>query len=290
MIWETRGHDRDREHLARIARYYGEAPRPVAEAEEFGALTLFVTAAKGHDFYARPALGWSGEVTPADVDRVRARQRQLGFPECFEWVVDLCPSLGPAIAGSDGPGLAVREFPLLVLDRWPEQGPGPVPVPAPDSAARILGPDDPALADALAVPGLAFAHPGSATGPVGLAELDRAIAGSADRGIPAGLRDQMRAGRTVVAAVLDPVGGRAVSAGQHLPSGPTSQIMGIGTLPSERRHGHATTLTTLLASDARARGAETVFLFANNEHAQRIYTRLGFRHIATAALAEPAAR
>ncbi|HEV2638193.1 MAG TPA: hypothetical protein VGX23_23800 [Actinocrinis sp.] len=169
----------------------------MAEAEEFGALTLFVTAAKGHDFYARPTFGWSGEVTSADVERVRARQRQLGFPECFEWVVELCPSLGTAIANSDDPALTVREFPLLVLDRWPEQGPGPVSAPVSDSAARILEP--------------------------------------------------------VVAAVLDPVGGRAVSAGQHLPSGPTSQIMGIGTLPSERRHGHATTLTALLASDARAR-------------------------------------
>ena len=38
-------------------------------------------------FYARPALG-ARPVAPDDVERVRARQRELGVPEAFEWVSD----------------------------------------------------------------------------------------------------------------------------------------------------------------------------------------------------------
>jgi predicted GNAT family acetyltransferase len=47
-------------------------------------------------------------------------------------------------------------------------------------------------------------------------------------------------------------------------------------------------VTAVLASNARERGVETVFLSASDDAVARIYTRLGFRRIGTAMIAEPA--
>ncbi|MEU2747423.1 hypothetical protein ABZ613_14235 [Streptomyces collinus] len=92
---------------------------------------------------------------PTDVQKVRARQRELGIPESFEWVAETTPSLRAAAEES---GLVVHEHPLMVLD------PG---APAADVdgvsgklSVRIVGADDPILPGALAVPHLAFAGPG----------------------------------------------------------------------------------------------------------------------------------
>jgi ribosomal protein S18 acetylase RimI-like enzyme len=53
------------------------------------------------------------DVHPADVQKVRARQRELGIPESFEWVAETTPSLRAAAEES---GLVVHEHPLMVLD------------------------------------------------------------------------------------------------------------------------------------------------------------------------------
>ncbi|MFD5233378.1 hypothetical protein ACFWJ5_33620 [Streptomyces qaidamensis] len=90
------------------------------------------------------------------VNRVRARQRELGIPESFEWVAETAPALRAAVEQT---GLAVHEHPLMVL--------GPhVPTPAVPEVAdgvvvRTVGPDDPVLPSALAVPHLALAEPGT---------------------------------------------------------------------------------------------------------------------------------
>jgi hypothetical protein len=72
---------------------------------------LFVNDGPGWPFYARPTRG-TATVTPPDVDRVRARQHQLGIPETFEWIAEVTPSLGPAASAT---GLAVTDHPLLAL-------------------------------------------------------------------------------------------------------------------------------------------------------------------------------
>ncbi|MFI2720958.1 GNAT family N-acetyltransferase [Streptomyces collinus] len=53
------------------------------------------------------------EVHPTDVQKVRARQWELGIPESFEWVPETTPSLRVAAEES---GLVVHEHPLMVLD------------------------------------------------------------------------------------------------------------------------------------------------------------------------------
>ncbi|GAA1143649.1 ribosomal protein S18 acetylase RimI-like enzyme [Kitasatospora gansuensis] len=265
--------------LDRLERYYDAVPRNAARAEDFGPLSLFVREGEGWPYYARPALGWTGPAaTVADVDRVRARQRELGVPESFEWVAETTPALRAAVEGS---GLAVHDHPLMVLD------PAAPPMAAPATAARVVGADDPALAEALAVAYLSFSEPGTAIGTAGPDELAAFTAKLTADGTAARIAGRIRDGLTVVAAAFGP-DGTALCGGQHQPVGPVSELVGIGTLPSARRQGLGYAVTAALVADARARGVETVFLSAGDQDVARIYGRVGFRTVGTALIAEPA--
>jgi ribosomal protein S18 acetylase RimI-like enzyme len=271
----------DRALLDRIEEYYDAVPRSDSRAEDLGALTLFVRDGGGWSWYARPTRGWTGVVGVADVDRVRARQRELGVPERFEWVAETTPGLRPAVAAS---GLVVREHPLMVL------GPHP---PAPPMAAfpagvsvRIFGPDDPALPSALAVVQLAFAEAGTRIGAAGTTELAEAVSAHAGDGSVARVAARIRAGLTVVAAAV--AGVTALSSGQHQPVGAVSEVVGVGTLPAARRRGLGLAVTAALVADAGSRGVDVVFLSAGDDDTARIYARLGFHRIGTALIAESA--
>ena len=85
--------------LGRIEAYYDAAPRPAADVEEHGALTLFVSRIPWR-FYGRPRLGLAEDVGADDVAAVRARQRELGVREAFEWVHETTPSLAGAAAAA----------------------------------------------------------------------------------------------------------------------------------------------------------------------------------------------
>ncbi|WP_371494363.1 GNAT family N-acetyltransferase [Kitasatospora sp. NBC_00374] len=264
--------------LARIERYYDAVPRSAARAEDFGPLTLFVRNGEGWGYYGRPTLGWDGPAaTVADVDRVRARQRELGVPESFEWVAENAPGLREAVEAS---GLTVHAHPLMALD---PDAPG---LPA-DLTVRLLDPDAPELAGALAVPRLAFAEPGTGIGAAGPAELAAATAELLTDGTLERVAGRMRAGLTVTAAALAPDGSPLCS-GMHQPVDGVTEVVGVGTLPAARRRGLALAVTACLVADARARGAATVFLSADDEAVARIYGRAGFRRVATALIAEPA--
>ncbi|WP_438267932.1 GNAT family N-acetyltransferase [Kitasatospora purpeofusca] len=282
--------------LEAIEGYYDAVPRSSARVEDFGPLSLFVAEGTGWPYYARPALGHEGPAaTAADVRRVRARQRELGLPEAFEWVAEHDPLLRAAVEEA---GLTVHEHPLLVLgpqDGDPEEpgdraghGHGHGDASGPDGVSvRVLAADDPALAEALAVPHLAFGEPGTGVGSAGPAELAvRAEAlradGSAER-----LAVRITAGRTALAAAFGD--GTALCAGQHNPVGEVTEVAGVGTLPSARRRGLAQAVTAALVAHARAGGARTVFLSAADEDVARIYRRAGFRSFATALIAEPGA-
>ncbi|MGW9449930.1 GNAT family N-acetyltransferase [Streptomyces sp. NPDC055632] len=250
--------------LKRIEAYYDAVPRSSARAEEFGPLTLFVREGEGWPFYARPALGYEGEVPVAAVERVRARQRELGVPEAFEWVAETAPGLRAAVEAS---GLTVHEHPLMVLEG------GPLAVPEPEGVTvRLLDADDPGLESAVAAPYAAFGFPPEP--------------GTAGR-----TADRITAGLTRLAAAFDDAeggtaGGAALSAGQHQPVGDVSEVVGVGTVPAARRRGLGLAVTAALVADARARGAELVFLSASDADVARLYGRLGFRTVATALIAE----
>ncbi|GAA0348288.1 GNAT family N-acetyltransferase [Streptomyces blastmyceticus] len=273
--------DGRRELLDRLEQYYDMVPRAGARIEDFGPLTLFVREGQGWPFYARPAHGWSGAVSADDVTRVRVRQRELGIPESFEWVAETTPSLRDA---AEATGLVVHEHPLMVLG--PEAPTRAVAEVAEGVVLRTLGPGDPVLPSALALPHLAFAEPGTRIGPAGVPELDEAVRGHAGDGSVDRTAARILSGLTCVAAAVED--GRALCAGQHQPVGTVSEIVGVGTLPAARRRGLALAVTAVLVADARSRGVETVFLSAGDEDVARIYARLGFRRVATALIAEPA--
>ncbi|WUX62161.1 GNAT family N-acetyltransferase [Streptomyces sp. NBC_01431] len=262
--------------LDEIERYYDAVPRSSARVEDFGPLSLFVREGAGWPFYARPAAGHSGPVTAADVDAVRARQRELGVPEAFEWVAEVSPALRVAVEES---GLAVHEHPLMVLD--PE-----APAAEPHPLVRILDAADPLLHAALVVPHLAFAAPGTAVGPAGPSELAAEITARAGDGRAEQVADRIRAGRSGVAAAF--ADGLPLCSGMHNPVGPVTEIAGLGTLPSGRRRGLGRAVTAALIADARARGVRTVFLSAGDEDVARMYATLGFRPAGTALIAGPA--
>jgi ribosomal protein S18 acetylase RimI-like enzyme len=261
--------------LDRIDAYCDAVPRTAARAEAHGALTLFVNDGPGWPFYARPTRG-TATVTPADVDRVRARQRQLGIPETFEWIAEVTPNLAPAASAT---GLAVTDHPLLVLE---PAGLRSVPRPA-AVELRLVGPDDD-LAAITAVAHVGFAHPGTATAPVGAEAVTRAAA----QRNPEALgfeRARLASGLTVMAVAL--LDGQPVAVGSHQPVGPVTEVVGVATLPLWRRRGLGAAVTALLVQDARRRGAETVFLSAGDDAVARVYGRLGFRRVGRHRAAEP---
>ncbi|MFD9113799.1 GNAT family N-acetyltransferase [Streptomyces bottropensis] len=271
----------ERALLDRLEEYYDAVPRHGARVEGYGPLTLFVRQGQGWPFYARPARGWSGPFAATDVQKVRARQRELGIPESFEWVAETTPKLRAAVEGS---GLVVHEHPLMVLD--PGTPAAPLAALPGNVSVRIVGADDPILSSALAVPHLAFAEPGTHVGLAGTPQLAEAVDARGADGSVEDASVRIRAGLTAVASAVEH--GLVLSAGQHQPLAGVSEIVGVGTLPAARRRGLALAVTAALVADARSRGAETVFLSAGDDDVARIYARLGFRKIGTALTAEPA--
>ena len=264
--------------IDRIEDYYDAVPRSASRTEEHGSLTLFVNPGPGWPYYARPRRGWPGDVEAEHVRAVRARQRELGVPEAFEWVAEVTPSLAAAARAA---GLHVHEHPLLALDpaAW-SAAPAP-----PGAEVRLVPAGEPDLAALRAVASLAFGEPGTAVGATGPAELPAAgaaVSGAAVRD----LRERLRGGLTVLAAAYGPDGPLAV--GSHQPVGTVTEIAGVGTLPAARRRGLAAAVTSALVRDALGRGIEVVFLSAQDEAVARVYRRLGFRPLATAMIAEPA--
>lgn len=246
---------------ARIEAYFDAAPRAAADVEEHGALTLFVSRIPWR-YYARPRAGRTGDVRAADIAAVRARQRELGVREAFEWVHETTPSFAGAAREA---GLEVLLVPLLALDaavRAPASAPAGVTV-------RLLTPDDPALDAAQDAVERAF---GEEPPPA-----------PRDSGF---LRDRLARGLTGMAVAETTEG--AVGAGSHQPVGDATELMGIGTVPAARRRGIGAALTTRLVQDAHERGAELVLLSAADDAVARGYERLGFRRAGTAGFAWPA--
>ncbi|MFD9433189.1 GNAT family N-acetyltransferase [Streptomyces sp. NPDC060002] len=275
----------------RIERYYATVPLLFAGAEDFGPLRLFVRKEPGAPYYGGPSHARPTGAAPvgaADIARVRARQRELGVPEAFEWLAESAPALRARLEAA---GLVVLRRPLMVL---PPHHPLP-PQPLPDGVTlRALTADDPALPAALAVPPLAFAkeplakepltgEPGAAAGPADRAELSRRSEALTGDGTPAAVRSTIRAGHKTLVAALAP-DGTPLATGHYHPANATTEIGGVGTLPSARRQGLAAAVTAALVAHARAHGVETIFLAYAEETVARIYARLGFRPAGTTLL------
>ena len=263
--------------LERLERCYDAIPRVGgARVEAVGPFELFLREGPGWQYYARPRLG-SGDITAADVEAVRSRQRALGAPEAIEWVVEVTPSLRVA---AEEAGLPVLLAPLMVLD--------PTALSHGSDNAFLLDPDDPAFADQYAASGavahLGFGAPGVLPGPAGPAERD-AAARPADPALLAFIGAGLRSGAKAEAVVRVPGDGIVARGGLQSALG-AAEVVGVATLPSARRHGHGAAVSALLARVALERGNDLVFLSAVNEDVARMYASIGFRRVGTAGIAE----
>lgn len=244
--------------LRTIETYYDAAPRSSATTEEVGPFTLFVrTDPLSWPYYARPRLDGADMYTRADVDAVRARQRELGLPEALEWVHDVTPSLLDAARAS---GLAVQECPLMALDRL---------VAAPvvgDVEIRTLPPDESILGEVTAAVDAGFRESDEVEPP-----RYRPSAATVERGL---LR--------MVGAFE---GGAAIGGGSHGPRGTCTEITGIAVLPRARRRGIGAAIAAALTADATRHGVDTVFMSAQSDTVARVYARIGFVRVGTACIA-----
>jgi GNAT superfamily N-acetyltransferase len=270
------------EPLDRIERCYDAIPRASgARVEHIGPFALFVTEGPGWPFYARPQLD-ARDFTPASVATVRARQRELGVPEAFEWVDDLAPTLRPA---AEEAGLKVLLAPLMLLD------PSRLPVPADLSPVpvRLLDPDAPDFADlhavSSAVARLGFGAPTTAVGGAGPVQRDAAISVTDPQQLER-FAAATRAGTKAQAVAVDPEHG-VLATGAYQSAGDVAEIVGVATLPSARRRGLGAAVSSALARHALDVGMDLVFLSAADADVARVYARIGFDRIGTACIASP---
>ena len=254
--------------LARLERYYDDAPRVGADTEEHGPFTVFVSRG-GWPYYARPRLGHTGEITADDVSSVLDRLEELGVPRSIEWVHDTTPSLRAAARAA---GVEVGDYPLLVLASEPMHRRSPATV-------RRLAGDDPELASVQAAVHVGFGQDDTRTGPASVAERDALVAEQQTEHVA----HLLASGRSVLYGAFDPELG-AVGGGSHNPRGDVTEIVGVGVLPALRRRGIAGHLTWALTDDAARAGVHTVFMSAGSDDVARIYEGVGFRRVGTACI------
>jgi ribosomal protein S18 acetylase RimI-like enzyme len=259
--------------ITRVDTYLHSVPLSGAVAEQVGPFTLFRSTTVW-PYYARPVPGSGVTIKPDDVELVRERCAELEIPLSFEWVVDTCPSLGPAAAAA---GLTVVEHPLLVLERDDFR-----PVVA-DARVEILSADEDVVRQCRAVANLAFSEPGTAVGTAGPAERDVAAAETRDDMV-ATLRDRALRGVAVSAGAFTDDG--MVASGTHQPVDSTTEIVGVGTLPSARRRGLGAAVTSKLVEHAFSNGVDLVLLSAESDAVAAVYERVGFHRIGSAGAAE----
>nr|WP_228532287.1 GNAT family N-acetyltransferase [Micromonospora sp. ANENR4] len=267
-----------------MERFYDAVPRDGARTEDHGALVLFVRDGAGWPFYARPRLDADEAPTLADVTAVRARQRELGLPEAFEWVHEHQPDL---LAVARSAGLSVLEAPLMLLE--PERLPDPGTFS--DVPVRVLDPAEPGFAADIAlrraVAAVGFANGGTARGDAGPAERDAALA-QLDVAALEEEATRVADGRRISVLAETPNEG-ALASGMAMRVDDVAEIAGVATLPSARQRGLGAAVTATLARELRAAGTDLIFLSAGSEDIARVYLRVGFRRIGTACIAEPAA-
>ena len=281
----------DTDVFTRLERFYDAVPRDAAVAEEIGGFVLFVNEGAGWPYYARPRLGGIGAPSAADVTAVRQRQRDLGVPEAFEWVHETTPDL---LAVARSAGLDVLLAPLMVLESA-----ALVPdLPLPGAAIRFLDPAAPTFAADIsasrAVGRLGFGAPAGATA-VQTGSLVVEVAGPAQRdavpplsGDVTGALTRRHATGRMISAVVESTAEGILACGSVQRVGVVGEVVGVATLPSARRRGYASQLTASLARHTLLEGTELVFLSAGDDDVARLYSKVGFRRIGTACIAEPA--
>jgi len=205
------------------------------------------TTANPYNNYAVPDD--NARPTPADVALMIAAFEERGRNPRLEYLPSVSPFVRPALedAGFVEEGL----LPLMTISELVEP-------PVVDGVELVpADSDDTILAMATAL-NLAYGEPPPTESDVA------SHASSRDRG-----------GFALLARSLsgDPVGGGLVT----VPIDGVAELAGIGVVPSWRRRGLAALITARLVRAARELGVRTPFLMAADDHAARVYTRVGFQ-------------
>ena len=146
-----------------------------------------------------------------------------------------------------------------------------------------MGADDPELPHYQRVAATAFAHPGGRAD-VGDVPLDTSAEA---RARTAALRERIAAGRTVMMVAVE--NDEPVAVGSHQPvdigGSEVSEVVGVATSPRLRGRGLGAGMASALVAHARET-ADMVFLAAGDDDVARVYERVGFARLATAAVAD----
>ena len=259
-----------------IERYFAAAPLPDARIAAVGALDVPIGVA---------GLALPGAAAPG-ARPVTARRRPGGRRAAGAGRPARRPGVDLRALAADWParpapaGLAVEELPLLV---------------AADPVELLLPARRPALPGrrrrprAAALPAGRRASPSPTPG--GAApDVREAAAGRLAPRRPrrtAVLRERIAAGRTVMMVAVED--GEPVAVGSHHPvdvdGTEISEVVGVATLPRLRGRGLGAGLASALVAHARET-ADLVFLTAGDDDVARVYERVGFARLATAAVAE----
>ncbi|HLI02329.1 MAG TPA: GNAT family N-acetyltransferase [Acidimicrobiales bacterium] len=269
-------------------RYLDSAPRADADALDLGPWTLFVSRTIWA-YYARPRRGLDRPVAASDVAQVVEACTVRGLDPAIQWLAELHPELDGAATEE---GLTVARHALMaapaadVADTASVVGPGSVAGAGSGAEARVtvLDAGDPRLVPARAVAFVAFMAGGTARGPEGSAARDR-LQSRLDPADVGYMKDRAARGLTVTAVAE--TGDGVVAAGSYQPVGDVAEIVAVGTLPAARRRGLAAAVTAGLAAHAADHGVRTLLLSAESDEVVRVYRRVGFVRIGTAASAEP---
>ena len=130
---------------------------------------------------------------------------------------------------------------------------------------------------ALAAIGLSYGTPGTAVGLVGSAERDAATAPDQHHD---SVRADIRDGRTVDTIAEDQTG--PIGGGSHSLRGDVTEIIGVGTLPAQRRCGIGATVTH--ASPPMLRYEGWIYVTAGSIEISRVYAGVGFVRISTSCI------
>ena len=233
---------------------------------------LFIGAGVPWPYYARPRR--AAEVARRGRRGLRARQRELGVPEAFEWVHERRRRCWPPPREA---GLDVLEAPLMVLDPArvaPRRGARRHRA-APRRARR------PGLAAARAVPNVGFGAPGHGCRRAGL-ERDAAAAAESEAATRPGPARAVRRGLTVTVVAGTRTGPSRPARTSRSATSPRSSAW--RRCRSSAARASAARSPARWCEDALARGVETVFLSAGSEDIARVYGRLGFQRVGTACI------
>ncbi len=255
-----------------IERYFAAAPLPDARIQPVGGLDVPI-GDPAWPYPARPRAG-QGPVTAADVRAAVALQEAAGLPAALEWVPECSPETAAAARTA---GMTVEELPLLVAV-------DPVELLLPAGVRLyIVGADDPRLPLYQLVATTAFAHPGGAAD-VHDMPLDSSAEARARTEV---LRERIASGRTVMMVAVED--GEPVAVGSHQPvridDTEVSEVIGVATLPRLRGRGLGAGMASALVAHA-TETADMVFLAAGDDDVARVYERVGFARLATAAIAD----